>query len=114
MKTSNRPTASNRPRVIGADEHRRARTLPAQREIADLSHRVRKLWVTGLWDQPDEHEAGTVVLMDLELDLERLSLRRMAETFSVADASELDRCRNLIVALERERAATTAARKVVA
>lgn len=97
MKTSNRPTASNRPP-----------SAPAAGDIAALAHRVRGLWATGLWDQPEEHEATTLVLMDLELDLERLSLRRLADTFSAADASELERCRHLVTALERERARRSA------
>ncbi len=95
MKTFNRPTASNRP----------ARRAPKGSEIDQLAHRVRRLWVSGLWDKPDEHEVHTLALMDLELDLERLSLRLLADSFSVDDAAELDRCRNLIVALESEVAA---------
>lgn len=85
MKTLNRPTAH----------------VPSAQGLAGLTSRTRRLWTLDLGVAGRERQDLLTELAELDLAIERLSIRAASGLFRPSDGALAEQCRTQLDALER-------------
>lgn len=74
---------------------------PTEESLPELANRVRRLWSERLHAGPDEREELITSLQEVDIAIERLSVRSACGLFESADHADIEQCRQRVEELER-------------